>query len=86
MACIEGIPVIAEPRTPADCDPNAVTFEPLEVTAPLIFALVVTVAAFPEMLMPCVFVHVLTSARSVVEATTMFAEPLKETPLMVRVF
>ena len=83
---MEGIPVIAEPRTPALWEPKAVTLEPELVTAPLRFAFVVTVAAFPEMLMACVFVHVLTSARSVVEATTMFAEPLKETPLMVRVF
>ena len=59
---------------------------PEEVITPLRFALVVTVAAVPLMLMPCVFVHVLTSARRVVEATTIFAEPLKEIPLMVRVF
>jgi len=44
----------------------------------------VMLPAVPVMLMPCVFVHVLVSARSVVEATMMFAEPLKETPLMVR--
>lgn len=31
-------------------------------------------------------VKALLSAKSVVEATTMFAEPLKETPLIVRVF
>ena len=31
-------------------------------------------------------VHLLVSARSVVEAMMMFVDPLKETPLMVRAF
>jgi hypothetical protein len=37
------------PRIPCARVPNAVTFEPLLVTAPLMFAFVVTVAALPEM-------------------------------------
>ena len=63
---------------------------PEEVTTPERFALVVTVPALPltlpvmveeKVLAP---LHVLASPRSVVEATTMLAEPLKEMPLMVR--
>ena len=45
-----GTPVMAVARTPADCEPKAVTFEPELVTAPLMFALVVTVAAVPPIL------------------------------------
>ena len=37
------------PRMPCARVPNDVTLEPLLVTAPLRFALVVTVAAFPPM-------------------------------------
>jgi hypothetical protein len=46
-----GTPVAAFARTPAPCEPKEVTFEPEEVTAPERFALVVTVAALPEILM-----------------------------------
>ena len=45
VATKEGTPVTAVARTPADCEPKAVTLEPEEVTAPLMFAFVVTVAA-----------------------------------------
>ena len=84
------MPAMAFASTPAACEPKAVTLDPEEVTAPERLAFVVTVAALPEMfpwmveekvLVP---EKVLESASSVVEAMVMLAEPLKETPLIVR--
>ena len=70
---------VGEPKTRL---PSATLVRPVPpvetVTVP------VTLAAVPEMLIPWVFVHVLVSASRVVDATVMLAEPLKETPLMVR--
>ena len=49
MAIGAVLPVAAFPSTPTVCEPYEVVL-PLEVTTPLRFALVVTVAALPVML------------------------------------
>ena len=51
VAVKAGMPVTAVARTPGEAEPKAVRLLPEEVTAPLRFALVVTVAALPLMLM-----------------------------------
>ena len=83
--------MVTAPRMPAVWEPNEVVL-PTDVMTPERLALVVTVAALPlmEPVMRLENVslpeNVLLSPRSVVEATTMLAVPLKETPLMVRAF
>ena len=69
--------VVAESRVSKRL-PKVVVYTPL-VTVPA-FPLTEPVMVLLKMLVP---LNVLVSARRVVEATVMFAEPLKETPLMV---